>query len=227
MRIFSPLRVITALLSACVCLPMVALAESSDTAQDGQAQQSASSDASVAAAARRARDQKKNAAKSSKIITDDDLDRHEFKPAKGGFNVMAPPEMETQPPSAEAVAAAEEADNASDEDLQKEAAAQDADIARLKLQITQGEKDLDVLRRQVVLDQDSYLSNPDYVHDTVGKANLDSEKRQINDKQEQIEGLKTRLATLEELKSHRKPARKKAAPPAPQTETPSSAPPQR
>ena len=222
MRLFSPLRMIAALLGACVCLPVVTLAQS----QDAQAQQSATTDASVAAAARRARDQKKNAAKSSKVITDDDLDRHEFKPGQGGFNVMAPPQMETQPPSAEAVAAAESADIASDEEAQKEAAAQDADIAKLKSQVAQGEKDLDVLRRQVALDQDSYLSNPDHAHDTAGKSNLDNEKQQINDRQEQVERLKTRLAAVEELKGHRKPLRKKAAAPAPQPENPPNAPPQ-
>jgi hypothetical protein len=217
MRLFSPLRVITALLGACICWPAVTLAQS----QDAQAQQSTSSDASVADAARRARDQKKNAVKSSKVITDDDLDRHVFKPGQAGFNVMAPPEMETQPPSAEAVAAAE----AADKDADKEAAAQDSDIAKLKAQIAQGEKDLDVLRRQLALDQDSYLSNPDYAHDTPGKSKLDSEKQQITDRQESVERLKTHLAALEELKSHRKPARKKT-PPAPQTENAPSAPPQ-
>ncbi len=220
MRLFSPLRVIAALLGAGVCLPVATLAQ----AQDAQAQQSASPSSSVADAARRARDQKKNSAKSSKVITDDDLDRHEFKPGQAGFNVMAPPQLETEPPSAVAIAAAEAADKASEEEA-KEAAAQDADIARLKLQITQGEKDLDVLRRQLALDQDSYFSKPDYAHDTAGKSNLDSEKQQINDRQEEVERLKTRLAALEELKSHRKPARKKAAPP-PQTENPPSAPPQ-
>jgi len=212
--------VIAALLGAGVCLPVATLAQ----AQDAQAQQSASPSSSVADAARRARDQKKNSAKSSKVITDDDLDRHEFKPGQAGFNVMAPPQLETEPPSAVAIAAAEAADKASEEEA-KEAAAQDADIARLKLQITQGEKDLDVLRRQLALDQDSYFSKPDYAHDTAGKSNLDSEKQQINDRQEEVERLKTRLAALEELKSHRKPARKKAAPP-PQTENPPSAPPQ-
>ena len=220
MRLFSPLRVIAALLGAGVCLPVATLAQ----AQDAQAQQSASPSSSVADAARRARDQKKNSAKSSKVITDDDLDRHEFKPGQAGFNVMAPPQLETEPPSAVAIAAAEAADKASEEEA-KEAAAQDADIARLKVQITQGEKDLDVLRRQLALDQDSYFSKPDYAHDTAGKSNLDSEKQQINDRQEEVERLKTRLAALEELKSHRKPARKKAAPP-PQTENPPSAPPQ-
>lgn len=217
MRLFSPLRVIAALLGAGVTLPIATLAQS----QDAQAQQSASSDASVADAARRARDQKKNAAKSSKIITDDELDRHEFKPGKAGFNVMAPPQLETEPPSAEAVAAAQ----AADEDAEKEAGSQDADIASLKLKITQAEKDLDVSRRQLALDQDSYLSKTDYAHDTVGQSNLDSERQQINDKQAQIERLKTRLAALEELKSHRKTTRKKATPP-PQSENPPGAPPQ-
>jgi hypothetical protein len=221
MRLFIPLRVIAALLGGGFCLPIATLAQS----QDAQAQQSASSSASVADAARRARDQKKNSAKSSKVITDDDLDRHVFKPGQAGFNVMAPPQLETEPPSPAAVAAAGAADIASDEEAQKEAAAQDSDIAKVKSQITQGERDLDVARRQLALDQDSYFSDPDYAHNTAGKSNLDSEKQQINDRQEEIERLKIRLAALEELKSHRKPARKKAAAP-PQTENPPSTPPQ-
>jgi hypothetical protein len=221
MRIFSSLRMIAALLGAGFCLSVATVAQS----QDAQSQPSASSDASVADAARRKRDEKKNAAKSTKVITDDDLDRHEFKPVKGGFNVGVAPQLETGPPSAEAVAEDESADLASDEEAQKEAAAQDSDIAKVKSQLAQGEKDLDVLRRQFALDQDSYLSNADYAHDTAGKSNLDNEKQQINDKQEENERLKTRLAALEELKKHRKPARKKASPP-PQTENPPSAPPQ-
>jgi hypothetical protein len=220
MRLFSSLRMIAALLGAGFCLSMATVAQS----QDAQSQPSASSDASVADAARRKRDEKKNAAKSAKVITDDDLDRHEFKPVKGGFNVGVAPQLETGPPSAEAVAADEAADLASDDEAQKEAAAQDADIAKVKSQLAQGEKDLDVLRRQFALDQDSYLSNADYAHDTAGKSNLDNEKQQINDKQAENERLKTRLAALEELKKHRKPARKKAAQPQPQN--PPSAPPQ-
>src|SRR4029077_11996339 len=120
-------------------------------------------------APRRKRDEKKNAAKSTKVITDDDLDRHEFKPVKGGFNVGVAPQLETGPPNAEAVAADESADLASDEEAQKEAAAQDSDIAKVKSQLAQGEKDLDVLRRQFALDQDSYLSNADHAHDNTGK----------------------------------------------------------
>ena len=107
----------------------------------------------------------------------------------------------------------------------KEAGEQDAEIARLKEQVKDAEKDVELARRQAALDQDSFLSQPDYAHDTAGKANLERDKQQINDKQQEAERLKTRLAALEELKSHRKPARTKATP-SPQTENPPGAPPQ-
>jgi hypothetical protein len=224
MRLSSLLRLIAALLGAGVSLPIAGLAQS----QDAQSQQSASQDASVADAARRNRDKKKNAAtspKAAKVITDDNLDRRNFEPGQEGLNVGATPKLETEPPSAQAVAAAEASDKAGEGAGLKEAAEQDAQIAKLKLHVTQTEKDLDLLRRQLSLDQDSYFTNPNYVQDTAGKAKLDGEKQQIDDKQQEVERLKTRLAALEELKSHRKPARTQAAPP-PQTENPPNTPPQ-
>jgi hypothetical protein len=83
---------------------------------------------------------------------------------------------------------------------------------------------LDLAKRQLALDQDSYLSNPDYSRDVAGKAKLQDEKQQIDSKQQEIERLKTKLAAQEELKSHRKPTRTQAAPA--QKETPPSTPPQ-
>ena len=223
MRLFNLPRIIATLLGAVISLPVAALAQ----AQDAQSQQSASQDSSVADAARRNRDKKKspsNPPKSAKVITDDDLDRRNFSPGQEGLNVGSPPKLETEPPSPQAVAAAEASDKAEQGSV-KEAGEQDAEIARLKERTKDAEKDLELARRQAALDQDSFLSQPDYAHDAAGKAKLESEKQQINDKQQEVERLKTRLAALEELKSHRKPARTKAAPP-PQTENPPSAPPQ-
>jgi hypothetical protein len=224
MRLFSSLRLITALLSAGISLPIGAWAQS----QDAQSQQSTSQDSSVADAARRNRDKKKNSSNSpkpSKVISDDDLDRRNFRPGQEGLNVGSAPRLETEPPSPQAVAAEEASDKAAEQKDLKEAADQDSEITRLKLQITQSEKDLDLLRRQLSLDQDTYFSNPDYAHDASGKASLDTEKQQINDKQQEIERLKIRLAAVEELKSHRKATRRQAAP-APQTEKPPNTPPQ-
>lgn len=214
MRTLNRSRMIWALLGAGLCLPITALAQAQDT-------QSSSQSSSVADAARQSREKKKNppaSSKSRKVITDDDLDRGNFQPGQEGLDVGASPKLETGPPSARAVAAAEAADNASDQEALKEAADQDAEIARLKVQVTESERDLDLVQRQRSLDQDSYLANPDYAHDVAGKAKLDAEKQQIDDKQQEVERLKARLAALEELKGHRRPARAHAAAPS-QTET--------
>ena len=215
-----PLRLTVALLGVAIFLPISALAQS----QDGQSQQSASQDSSVADAARRTREKKKSSS-SSKVITDDDLDRRNFQPGQEGLNVGAKPKLETEPPSAQAVAAAEASDKAAEQVDPKDAAEQDAKIDKLKLQVKQAETDLDLARRELSLDQDSYFANANYSQDTAGKAKLENEKQQINDKEQELERLKARLAALEELKSHRKPARTQAAP-QPQTENPPSAPPQ-
>lgn len=214
------LRAATAFLGLAIFLPTASLARP----QDAQSQ-----DSSVAEAARRSREKKKNAtnpAKSAKVITDDDLDKRNFQPGQSGVNVGAEPKLETEPPSPQAVAAAEAADKAAEQQGAKDAADQDAELAKLKEQIADAEKDLDLAQRQLALDSDSYYSNPDYQHDTAGQGKLDGEKQQITDKQQEIERLKTRLAALEELKSHRKGARKQAAAP-PQKENPPAAPPQR
>ena len=221
MRTLNRSRMICALLGASLCLPMVALAQSQDT----QSPQSTPQDSSVADAARQSREKKKNpstSSKSRKVITDDDLDRGNFQPGQEGLNVGGSPKLETGPPNAQAVAAAEAADSAADKDALREATEQDAEIARLKVQVTEAERDLDLARRQLTLDQDTYLANPDYAHDTAGKAKLDAEKQHIDDKQQEIERLKTRLAALEELKGHRRPARAHVAPPS-KTEKPAEA----
>jgi hypothetical protein len=222
MRVFC-VSAITAIVFAVIGLPAVVRAQS----QDAAPQQSTSQDSSVANAARRNRDKKKtapNPPKSAKVITDDDLDRKNFKPGQDGLNVGASPMMETEPPSAQAVASAEAADEAPEQQAAKDAE-QDKQLATLKLEVTEAENGLDVAQRQFALDQDSFLTNPDHVHDVAGKAKLDGEKQDISNRQQEIEGLKVRLAALEELKSHRKSGRTKATPPA-QTENPPSTPPQ-
>ena len=214
---------VTAIVVAVIALPAVVRAQS----QDAASQQSTSEDSSVANAARRNRDKKKtapNPPKSAKVITDDDLDRKNFKPGQDGLNVGASPMMETEPPSAQAVASAEAADEAPEQQA-KDVAEQDKQSAKLKLEVTEAENGLDVAQRQLALDQDSFLTNPDHVHDVAGKAKLDDEKQDISNRQQEIERLKVRLAALEELKSHRKSGRTKATPPA-QTENPPTTPPQ-
>jgi hypothetical protein len=198
MRLHVSLRIIGVFLGAAgVCLPLAALPQS----QDAQSQQSGSQDSSVADAARRTREKKKNpdnVSKSPKVITDEDLDKHNFQPGQEGLNVGSTPKAETQAPSAQAVAAAEASDRAAEQPRKQ--AGGDPEIAKLKLQVEQAEKDLDLVRRQSALDQDTYFANPDYAHDRTGKVKIDREKQEISDKQQDVERLKAQLSALEESK---------------------------
>src|SRR5437879_4684708 len=215
-------RIIVVLVSSVLALPLAARTASQDASQQ------ASSQDSVANAARRNRDKKKvpsTSPKSTKVLTDDDLDRKNYQPGQDGLNVGASPKLETEPPSDQAVARAEAADAAKNGSLQeaKEAAEQGEKISKLKLEITEAENGLDLARRQLALDQDSYYSKTDYARDTAGKAKLEDEKQGISDREQKIEKLKSRLAALEASKSRTTSERPSATPPA-KTENPASAP---
>ena len=66
----------------------------------------------------------------------------------------------------------------------------------LKQQLEAAQKELDLLQRELPLERQNYYSNPDYVHDTAGKAKLDRLNQQIADKQQEIDSLKARLSSL-------------------------------
>jgi type I restriction-modification system DNA methylase subunit len=67
----------------------------------------------------------------------------------------------------------------------------------LKEQIKQGQSDLDLAKRELALQQDTYFSNVNYARDTAGKAKLDDLKQQVSDKQQELERLKARLTELQ------------------------------
>jgi len=166
---------------------------------------------SVADAAKQAREQKKNAATATKVITDDDIDAKSVKPGAEGLSVSAAPELDTQGPSAAAVAAQEAADqrkdlSPTDDPLKK---GDSAKVVKLKEELAQAEEDLKLSQRENQLEQDTVYSKPDYQHDAAGKAMLEELQRQISDKQALVEELKARLTALQELLS-----RQAAEPPA-------------
>jgi hypothetical protein len=201
----------TALLAAMTVCPAALPNRQSLDQQSSDAQSQ-----SIAEAARKSRQAAKNSSKPSKVITDDDLDKENIKPGAQGLNVGAPAELETQPPSPDAVAEAAATPSTPPDPATAPAASDDPEIARLKDTIADAEKDADLARRDLALQQDTFYSNPDYVHDTGGKAKLAGLQQQINDKQQEIERLKARLAKLEEAqKKKRASAKPAAAPPAP------------
>ena len=184
---FIPMRVAFSIVLASALLSAAAFAQS----QDSQ---------SVADAARRAREQKKTAEKPARVITEDDV-----KPATpASTEPAAAPGAPS--PSADGAAnppAGSAATDAKDEQTAKE-------IAALKEQIKQAQSDLDLVKRQLSLEQDSYFSNPDYTHATAEKAKVDGFQQQATDKQQELDRLKARLAELQPVQA---PPPAPAAPP--------------
>jgi hypothetical protein len=197
------LRLAIAAIFAAAVLPLTTLGQS----QDSPAQ-------SVADAARRAREQKKAAAKQpAPVITDDTL--KPAAPAAQAANAPTPPqspEAAPAPPRAPTAQPAADSSGAPDASAAPAPAGQPApaadagdtdqkakdaaEVATLKQQIAEAQKDLDLLQRELGLQQDTYFSNPDHSHDPAGKAKLDAMLEQITDKHQAVDALKRQLAAL-------------------------------
>ena len=164
--------------------------------------QSQSETTSVADAARRAREQKKNATKPARTLTNDDLPAappadQPVAPA-GGTEAAAPAQANTESEAgtpAKAPAAAETAAPAATG--QKKKSEIEAALKRAKAELAQAQGELDVLQRKSALDNDSFYSQTDYSHDTDGKARLDADTQQVNDKKSQVDELKSKVAALQ------------------------------
>jgi hypothetical protein len=180
-------RLILSLLLYALALPVVAMAQS----QDGT---------SVADAARRAREQKKNAVKPTKVVTEDDI------PARipTADESAAPAPAASGAATSSAAAPADQANAPASKDGAK--TPDDAETVTLKEVVAQAQRDADVAKRDLSLDQDTFYSNPDYVHDTAGKAKLDNLRQLFTEKLQILDQAKAQLA-----------ARKPAGPEAPAT----------
>jgi hypothetical protein len=161
--------------------------------------QSQDSAPSVADAARRAREQKKETAKPARTFTNDNLPV--ILPAPSNQEtapINAPPD--TDQPAAPTSGETNQVQPAPENDEAKQKKAENvAALARAKKDLAQATSELDVLTRKAALDADSYYSKTGFANDKEGKANLDAEAQQINDKKEAVEALKARVTELQEL----------------------------
>jgi len=204
-------------LTVCAILPFAAQAQDSQTAQNQ----------SVAEVARRSREQNKYAAKRPRVITNDDLDRENSKSGQNSLNVAAPgaPHKGATGPSAVAAEAAARTVTSAEKESglkykeSEELAAKDAEIVSLKQQLANVEQiiklkdqlseaqiQLTWQQRELMLDQHTIYSNPNYTDYRTGQARLDAEQQRINERQQEIGALKGHLAELEWRQSRREQA---------------------
>ena len=180
---------------------------------------------SLGEAARKARQQKKPAAKPAKVLTDDDLAMHKAAPAgQPAQAAAAPAQAEAPAPEAQGQAAPEESAPSETPapqagEPEQRAAGLDADVKAAKQQLAEAERELNLLQREFDLRRDQYYSNPDFKSDKRGKVELDSLQQQVSVRQQEVERLKQRVASLE---AERKSL--PAAPPPPSPEKPAEPP---
>ncbi|HEY2820655.1 MAG TPA: hypothetical protein VGJ06_06395 [Candidatus Acidoferrum sp.] len=160
--------------------------------QDSQSQNTQS----VADAARAARAAKK--AKTAKVISDEDIDKSSYKPGDQGLNVGSAPTSDAQAPNSAEVKTDLKADNAqvAAETTAVVKQGEDPEIARAREALAAASEKLDLLKRANALDQDTYLSKPNYTTDHAGKSKLDAEQAEITDQQSVVDDLKAKLEQL-------------------------------
>lgn len=177
-----------------------------------QSQDNAAS--SIAEAARKAKEQKKHSAKDARVITDDTINLRPASADTGappaGTVITSAPAASTGTASATASApptSGTETAITSGATLSTSAPAQPAltaeekkkqseEAAKAKEMLAQLQAELDVLKRELALDADSYYSNPDYSHDADGKTKLDELQKMIGDKQVSYDELKKQVSEL-------------------------------
>lgn len=191
------LRLSLSLTFAAVLTPVGALAQS----QNSQ---------SVADAARRAREAKEKAAQSAekpKIITDDDIKPSNARPATDLTAASSAPAPASSAAASSASAPASAATDSGAAPSESVSAAQGSnpeqtnpsdspELAQAKRALAQAQEELDFLKRELALDQDTFYASPGHDRDSAGKAKLDGEQQQIDAKQAQVNELKARLAKL-------------------------------
>lgn len=187
-----------------LCLAVITTTTTLSLAPLGRSQDSGTQ--SVAEAARRTREQKKAAAKQpAPVITNDTL-----KPAPSSDQAgnTAVPGSAAQPaPAAQPATGSSSAPDQSAAPAGQPASAvngeatdqktkDSSEVAAMKLQLAEAQKALDLLQRDLALQQDTYISNPDHARDIAGKAKLDAMLQQIAGSQQTVDALKAQLAAL-------------------------------
>jgi len=142
------------------------------------AQQTGQQKPSLGEIARRLREQKKDSPKPAHVWDNDNIPT-----TPNAVNVVgAPP----PPPAAAKDETGAAPGGASEADQIKEIADAQAALLDAKTNLQNLQSDLDLLTRQLQLDQQMYYGKPDFAADKSGKAKLDSEAAQVDSKRQDV-----------------------------------------
>jgi hypothetical protein len=130
------------------------------------------------------------------VISGNNLDLQYFKLGRSGLNVGAPPLLNAVPLDPVRVTEVQLEEKVENLKNALRLACESPEAASVQSKLYRAEQQLNFLRREFALDQDTYYSKPNYAGDAAGKARLDVELQQIQSLQSEIDRLKNELATL-------------------------------
>ncbi len=155
---------------------------------------------SIADAARQNRQQKKTSAKSGPVITNDTLSPSPTPSTPAATTSTAAPQAapainnsaQASTPAESAASQAPKQSELSKEDAEK----LKAEIATIKQELKDKQNEVDLLQRLLNLDREALLSKPDPSRDVEGKAKIDAEQDDLDQKAAEFEKLKAKLQSL-------------------------------
>jgi hypothetical protein len=165
----------------------------------GRQQAQQQQDDSLAAAARRAHEQKRLQGKAAKVWTNDDI------PTNPGSVSIVGDASSQNTEAADTSANTANSDKPQGADsaqaktvsLAEKKALLEADLAAAKENLQTLQNDLDILQRKFALDQQTYMSKPEYSSDKSGAAAIKDEQDQIDAKQQEMSEAQKKVADLQ------------------------------
>jgi len=142
---------------------------------------------SVAEAARRAREKKEAASKPATVLTNDTMPANSAPDANAPAAANAP--SATAPSGSTASSEGQSGASPDTPETRKE-------IEALEKEIADKQASVDLLRRELGLEQDNYYSKQDYQRDTAGKQKLDALQSDLKAAQDELAALKAKLTDL-------------------------------
>ena len=130
------------------------------------------------------------------VISGNNLDVRSFHPGYAGLEVGAPPTLDSTPPVPARLIALQLEERISALNKALRLACEPPEAAQIQIKIDQAEQELYILQRQFVLDNEAHYSKPNYFDDTAGKAQLDAELQEIENKRSEIARLQDELAAV-------------------------------
>jgi hypothetical protein len=172
------------------------------------AQEANQQQTSLGDVARRLRAQKKDQAKPARVWDNDNIPKTPSAVSIVGQAAL-PPDQPTPATSEESKQSADESGKptttvpaeqpaaGAEAGKQPEIAAAEAALAEAKAKLQGLRSDLDLLERQLKLDQDQYYGKPDFASDTEGKAKLDAEAAQVDSKRLEVTAAEQKVSELQ------------------------------